>query len=160
MAQDSIKVKGHAILRLIDEDGNIKDVREAENMIVSGGLVTICDALANVTNTYLCSGMGIGTGTTGPAASDVNLETSAAYVALTSAGKAAAAASAHSVIYTATFNPGAGTGAITEAVICCAASAYGDKAVGRILNRLTFAVINKAAADSLAITWTVVFADA
>lgn len=160
MANDKIKIKGHARLILKDEYGNVKDTREAENMIVSGGLATICDALAKVTNTYICSGMGIGTGTTGPAAGDINLETSAAYVALTSAGKAAGAASAHSVIYTGTFGAGEGTGAITEAAICCAASAYGDKAVGRILNRLTFSAINKAAADSLTITWTCVFADA
>lgn len=160
MAHDVIRIKGHARLVLKDEFDRIIDIREVENMIVSGGLATICDALANVTNTYICSGMGVGTGTTGAAASNVNLETSAAYVTLTSAGKATEAASAHSVIYTATFAAGQGTGALTEAVICCAASAYGDKAVGRILNRLTFSAINKAAADSLTITWTVVFADA
>ena len=160
MPVDKVKIRGHARLELYGPDGTLKDVREAENMIVSGGLAMIADAIANVTNTYVMSGIGIGTGTTGPAATDVNLETSAAYVALTSAGKATAAASAHSVIYTGTFAPGEGTAAITEAVLCCAASAYGDKAVGRILNRLTFAAINKGAADTLAVTWTVVLADA
>jgi len=160
MANDHLKIKGHVRLELYGADGTLKDVREAENMIVSAGLITIVEAMLGGTNSYLMSGMGVGTGTTGPAAANVNLETSAAYVALTSAGKAAGAASAHSIIYTATFTPGQGTAALTEAVICCAASAYGDKAVGRILNRLTFAAINKAAADTLAVTWTVVLADA
>jgi len=159
MAQDGLKIKGHAKFVLIDENGKIKDVREAENMIVSGGLAMIADAMALTTNTYLMSGMGVGTGTTGEATGDINLETSAAYVALTSAGRGATAASAHSVIYTATFAAGQGTAALTEAVLCCAASAYGDKGVGRILNRLTFSAINKAAADTLAVTWTVVLTD-
>jgi hypothetical protein len=160
MAQDSLKIKGHARFVLTDENGNIKDVREAENMIVSGGLAMIAMAMSRVTNTYICSGMGVGTGTTPVATTDINLETSAAYVALTSAGQGSEAASSHSVIYTATFNPGVGTAALTEAVICCAASAYGDKPVGNILNHLVFSVINKAAADTLAVTWTVVLADA
>ena len=160
MAQDELRIKGHAKFVLTDENGKVKDVREAENMIVSGGLATLADALAKTTNTYLCSGMGIGTGTTAPAAGNINLETSAAYVTLTSAGRGSTAASGHSVIYTATFDPGVGTAAITEAIICCAASAYTDKPVGRILNRLTFSVINKAAADTLAVTWTIILADA
>jgi hypothetical protein len=160
MSQDGLKIKGHAKFVLLDENGKVKDVREAENMIVSAGLATMAQALSLVTNTYVCSGMGIGTGTTGAATGNINLETSAAYVTLTSAGQAATAASAHSVIYTATFDPGVGTGAITEAIVCCAASAYGDKPVGRILNRLTFSVINKGAADTLASTWTIVLADA
>jgi len=159
MAQDGLKIKGHARFVLMDENGTVKDVREAENMIVSGGLAMIARAMSLVTNTRIMSGMGIGTGTTGAANGDLNLETSAAYVTLTSAGQASTAASSHSVIYTATFDPGVGTAAITEAVVCCAASAYGDKEVGHILNRLTFAAINKAAADSLAVTWTVVLAD-
>src|SRR3972149_2718206 len=110
MAQDKLKIKGHAKFVLFDEEGNIKDIREAENMIVSGGLAMIADAMAKTTNTYLMSGMGIGTGTTGPANGDLNLETSAAYVALTSAGRGSTAASGHSVIYTATFDPGEGRG--------------------------------------------------
>lgn len=160
MVSDGLKIKGHAKLVLFGPDGVVKDVREVDNMIVSGGLAMIADAMANAANTYLMSGMGVGTGTTGAANGDINLETSAAYVTLTSAGRGSTAASGHSVIYTATFAAGQGTGALTEAVLCCAASAYGDKGVGRILNRLTFSAINKAAADSLTITWTAVLADA
>jgi len=160
MAQDGLKIKGHVRLELYGPEGQLKDVREAENMIVSAGLATIAEAISKATNAYVVSGMGVGTGTTGAAEADINLETSASYNTLTSAGRGSTAASGHSIIYTCTFNPGFGTGALTEAVLCCAASAYGDKAVGRILNRLTFSAINKAAADTLAITWTVVLADA
>jgi hypothetical protein len=52
----------------------------------------------------------------------------------------------------ATFPAGTGTGAITEAGILNAASA------GILLCRTTFSVINKGAADTLGITWTVTVA--
>lgn len=159
MAQDGLKIKGHAKFVLIDENGRIKDVREAENMIVSGGLAMIAEAMTLKSNTYLMSGMGVGTGVTAAANGDINLATSAAYVEITSAGRASTAASGHSVIYTATFPAGTGTAALTEAVLCCAKDAT-TSGVGRLLNRLTFSVINKAAADTLAVTWTVVLADA
>jgi len=48
-----------------------------------------------------------------------------------------------------TFGAGVGTGAVTEAGIFNASSA------GTMLCRTTFSVINKAAADTLGITWTV-----
>lgn len=153
--QDGIKIKGKATLVLKDEYGKIKQVETAENLMVSAGLCFIAESLINTATTWVMSGMGVGTGTTGPADADLNLETSAAYVALDSATRALKV-----LTYVATFDPGVGTGALTEAVICCAASAYTDKAVGHILNRLTYSVINKAAADTLEVTWTVTFADA
>jgi len=152
---DGVKIKGRATLVLKDGFGNIKQVETAENLMVSAGLCFIAESLLNTSTTYVMSGMGVGTGTTGPADADVNLETSAAYVALDSATRLNKV-----ITYVATFGPGVATDALTEAVICCAASAYGDKPVGTVLNRLTYAVINKAAADTLEITWTATFADA
>jgi len=58
-------------------------------------------------------------------------------------------ASTNTVTATATFPAGTGTGAITEAGILNAASA------GTLLCRTTFPVVNKAAGDSIAITWVV-----
>ena len=51
--------------------------------------------------------------------------------------------------YVATFPAGTGTGAITEAGILNASSS------GTLLCRTVFSVINKGAADTLGITWTV-----
>jgi hypothetical protein len=53
------------------------------------------------------------------------------------------------VTYTATFNPGVATGAITEAAVLNASTG------GTMLNRSTFPVVNKAAGDTMTITWTV-----
>lgn len=49
---------------------------------------------------------------------------------------------------TATFSPGVGTGAITEAGVFNAASG------GIMLDRVVFAVINKSSADTLNVTFT------
>ena len=155
MLSDGVKIKGQATFILYDSDMKIKDVRIAQNLITSAGLCFIAQSLIDTATTWVMSGMGVGTGTTGPADANLNLETSAAYVTLTAATRANKV-----VTYTATFAPGVGTAALTEAIICCAASAHTDKPVGHTLNRLTFAAINKAAGDTLAVTWTVTFADA
>jgi hypothetical protein len=88
--------------------------------------------------------MGIGTGTATPAAGDTTLGTEAGRVTL-----ASGTASTNTVTYTATFPAGTGTGAITEAGVFNANSA------GTMLCRTTFPVVNKAAGDSIAITWVV-----
>lgn len=48
-----------------------------------------------------------------------------------------------------TFNPGEGTGAVTEAGVFNAATA------ADMLCRTVFAVVNKAATDTMVITWTI-----
>jgi hypothetical protein len=88
--------------------------------------------------------MAIGTGTTTPAVAQTTLTTEAGRVTL-----ASSSSSSNAVTYTATFPAGTGTGAITEAGIFNAASA------GTLLCRTTFPVVNKAAGDSIAVTWVV-----
>jgi hypothetical protein len=90
------------------------------------------------------SHMAIGTGAVAPALANTALGTEVGRVALSSTNVAA-----NVVTYAATFPAGTGTGAITEAGNFNAAGA------GTMLNRVTFSVINKAAGDSLAVTWTV-----
>ena len=58
-------------------------------------------------------------------------------------------ASSNTVIYSAGFGLGVGTGAITEAGIFNAASS------GTMLCRTVFSVINKGILDSMVITWTI-----
>jgi hypothetical protein len=55
-------------------------------------------------------------------------------------------------VYSASFGAGVGTGALTEAGIFNASSA------GTLLCRTVFSVINKAANDTMSITWTVTLA--
>ena len=90
------------------------------------------------------SHMAIGTGSTAAAAGDAALGNEAGRVALTST-----TVTSNAVAYVATFAAGTGTGAITEAGIFNASSS------GTLLCRTVFSVINKGAADTLGITWTV-----
>ena len=53
------------------------------------------------------------------------------------------------LVYIATFPPGTGTGALVEAGLFNAAAA------GTLLCRTIYSVINKAAGDSLTVTWTI-----
>ena len=78
------------------------------------------------------------------AASDTALGTEAARVSLTST-----TVTSNAVAYVASFAAGTGTGAITEAGILNASSG------GTLLCRTVFSVVNKAASDSMTITWTV-----
>jgi hypothetical protein len=90
------------------------------------------------------SHMAIGTGTTAAAAGQTTLTTEANRQALTSTNVSGAA-----VTYSATFGAGNGTGAITEAGLFNASSG------GTMLCRTVFSVINKGAADTLTVSWTV-----
>lgn len=149
-----IRVKGHATFVLIDEVGKIKQIVESDNLVVSAGLCFIAQSLIDSSGSYVMSGMGVGTGATAAANGDLNLETSAAYVELSGAVRSNA-----TLTYIAQFDPGEGTGTLTEAVICCAASAWGDKPVGAILCRTTYSPIAKGGADTLQVTWTLAFSD-
>ncbi len=92
----------------------------------------------------LVENISIPTGTTAAAVGDTALETQAGRVSLTST-----TVTTNSVAYVATFPAGTGTGAITEAGIFNASTG------GTMLCRTVFSVINKGAADTLGITWTV-----
>jgi hypothetical protein len=94
--------------------------------------------------------MEIGTGTATPAKANTALAAAAARVALTSATIVTTTSTGDSVQYVATFNPGVGTGAITEAGLFNASSA------GAMLCRTVFNVVNKDTEDTLTITWKVI----
>jgi hypothetical protein len=90
------------------------------------------------------SHMAIGSGSTAAAASNSALGNQLGRVSLTSTTVSGAV-----VTYVATFGAGTGTGAVTEAGLFNAASS------GTMLCRTVFSVVNKGAADSMTITWTV-----
>lgn len=126
-----------------DEFGNIKEVRKLKNIVTSAGKAWIAAMMA-ATPPALMSNMAIGTGTTAADPTQTTLITESARVALSST-----VVSTNTVTYTATFGAGAGTGAVTEAGIFNAVTA------GTMLNRTTFAAINKGASDTISITWVV-----
>ena len=60
-------------------------------------------------------------------------------------------ATKHKVVYVSSFEAGDATGAVKEAGIFNS----GTAAAGDMLSRTTFAVVNKAADDTMAVTWTI-----
>jgi hypothetical protein len=143
MIQDSIKVTGELKITVTNPNGNVTQETVIPNLVVTSGKDYIAERMKDATTTAM-SHMAIGTGSTAAAAGDTTLGTEAGRVTLTST-----TVTANAVAYVATFGAGTGTGAITEAGLFNASSS------GDMLCRTVFSVINKGAADTLGITWTV-----
>ena len=144
MIQDTIKMTGELKITVTNPDNNVVQEVVVPNLVVTAGKNWIAGRMYDTSIPDEMSHMAIGTGNTAAAAGDTGLGTEAGRVALTSTTVAA-----NSVAYVATFAAGIGTGAITEAGIFNASSG------GTMLCRTVFSVINKGAADTLGITWTV-----
>jgi hypothetical protein len=141
--KDFLSATGKLSIVVNDNAGNLKQELNVTNLVVDTGLDYIASRMKDTSATAM-SHMAIGSGTTDPAPADTALQTSLGRVALTST-----TVTGNSVEYVATFGAGTGTGAVTEAGIFNASSG------GTMLCRTEFAVINKAAGDSMTITWTV-----
>jgi hypothetical protein len=140
---DTFTPTGELEIVLRDSQGNIKETIKAKNLVVSAGKTYLASRAVGTSSTIM-SHMAIGTSTSTPQAADTSLGTEAGRVTLASSSN-----SSNAITYTATFPAGTGTGAITEAAVLNAASA------GTMLCRTTFPVVNKAAGDSIAVTWVV-----
>jgi len=138
MLNDGLKLTGKLSIAI-----NNEVVQEIPNVVVTDGKGYVASRMKDATATAM-SHMAIGTGSTAAAASDSALGNEAGRVSLTST-----TVTNNEVEYVATFGAGTGTGAITEAGILNAASS------GTLLCRTVFSVVNKGAADSMTITWTV-----
>ena len=143
MIQDQIKVTGELKITVTNDEGKVKKEIIVPNIVVTDGKEYIASRMKDATATAM-SHMAIGTGSTAAAAGDAALGTEAGRVALTST-----TVTSNAVAYVATLPAGTGTVAITEAGILNASSN------GDLLCRTVFSVINKGAADTLGITWTV-----
>jgi len=143
--RDRHSLRGKFHFKLIDEFGNIKQEFEVPNTVTELGDAHVADAMSD-RGVGLATHMAVGTGAAG-GASATALTAELARVALDSTTQGAAGAD-NDVVWVATFPAGTGTGALTEAGIFNAvANGVMDVISG-------FAVINKGAADSLEITWT------
>lgn len=136
------KLTGKVHVTVTNERGEVVEQRAA-NLVVTTGKNFTASRMVGVASNVM-SHMAIGSGTTAAAVGDTTLQTELARVAL-----ASSTATTNVVTYTATFGVGVGTGAVTEAGILNASSA------GTLLCRVVFAVVNKGANDTIAITWTV-----
>ena len=143
MTHDGLNLTGHVRAVLRDETGDVKQTVETTNLITTAGRNAIVERLDSSPATAAPSHMAIGTGTTAAAAGDTTLQTELDRNALTSN-----TSSANVLTMVGDWAAGDGTGAITEAGVLNAASN------GTLYSRAVFTVINKAAGDTLQITWT------
>lgn len=145
MLNEQLKVVGDVSLVLRDETGRIKQTTEIKNLVVTSGLGYIASRMKDATATAM-SHMAVGTGSTAAALGDTTL---GAEVAASRTGLTSTTVTTNQIAYACTFGAGVGTGALTEAGIFNASSA------GTMLCRTVFSAVNKAAGDSLTITWTI-----
>ena len=138
MVNDILSMRGDVEITL-----NGQTVLEKKNLIVTAGKAFLANAVLNSSASPFTN-MAIGTGTTAAALADTSLGSELARSAFTTSSVAS-----NVVTLSTTYAAGTGTGALTEAGIFNAGSG------GTMLSRVVFSAINKGAADSLTITWTI-----
>jgi hypothetical protein len=143
MIIDGLKAKGTLDIIVRGPDGNIKDEKKVENLIVDTGLDYIASRM-NGTSESVMSHMAVGTGSTAAAAADTTLGTELNRQSLTST-----TVTDNALAYVASYAAGTATGSLTEAGLFNASSA------GTMLCRTVFGTVTKAADDSMTITWTI-----
>jgi hypothetical protein len=143
MMNDGLKLRGDVALVLRDKDGNVKDERKIENLIVDAGLNFICDRMKD--DETAMTHMALGSGSTAAAAGDTDLGSQLGSRETLDSSTV----TANQIVYVASFEAGDATGAVTEAAIFNASSG------GTMLCRTVFSVVNKAADDTLSVNWTI-----
>jgi hypothetical protein len=150
-ATDNIQVKKNAVdvnsrsqkwnvhIVLRDKLGRIKDERRIHNTVTTPGKNGIADQILASPSLGKPTHMAVGTGTPSGTALGTELDRNA----LTSKTRSNAV-----VTFVGDWAAGDGTGAITEAGVFDASSS------GNMWCSQTFSVVNKAAADTLSISWT------
>jgi len=144
---EKLKLSGRLSIVLKDKAGAVKEQRDLENLVVNSGLAYIISRMVGTAKATMTH-MAVGSGATAAAANDTTLGSQlGSRKALDST--TISGSNNEKVIYVATFDPGEGTGAITEAGVFNASTS------GDMLCRTVFSVINKAADDTMVITWTI-----
>lgn len=144
MLLDKMKAKGKVGIVLKDKFGNVKETREIDNLVVDTGLDYIASRMGG-TSASVMSHMALGSGTTAAAANDTDLQS----ILGSREALDSTTVTDNTIQYVASFEAGDGTGAVTEAGIFNASTA------GTMLCRTVFSVVNKAADDTMSVTWTI-----
>ena len=144
MFNDNLKLSGQLNIVLRDKNGNVKEERTEKNLVVTSGLGYIASRMKDASATAM-SHMALGSGTTTESAGQTDL------VTLLGAREAldSTTVTANAVAYVSSFEAGDATGAVTEAGIFNASTG------GTMLCRVKFDVVNKAADDTMTVTWTI-----
>jgi hypothetical protein len=140
---EDLKIKANVLIQLFDKNGKHITHREIHNTVTTAGKVGIADQLLAAPSLIKAAWMELGTGTGGT----TKLAT---YIANSRHAVSPATDRAAAVVsYYHTWAAGEGTGAVTEAGLF-------DVVTQDTINMwlyASFAVINKGADDTLAITW-------
>jgi hypothetical protein len=147
MINENLKLSGQLNIVLKDKAGNIKANREVKNLVVNSGLAYIASRMVGTSKSTM-SHMALGSSTTAAAAGQSDLvSVLGSREALDST--TISGSNNERVVYVSSFEAGDATGAVTEAGIFNAASS------GDMLCRTVFSVVNKAADDTMSVTWTI-----
>jgi hypothetical protein len=154
MLNETIKIFGTLSIKLVDENGKLKENREIKNLVVNSGKAFIAQSMLKTTaNTPAAvTHIGVGTGVTAAAAADTALVTEIGTRQTVTPTNVTTTVTNDSAQYVASFGAGIATGALTEAGLFNASTA------GTMVCRTVFSVINKGANDTLTITWKVTVA--
>ena len=150
MINENLKLSGQLNIVLKDKAGNIKDERVEKNLVVNTGLAFIAARMIGTSKSVM-SNMAIGSSTSSATGAQTDL------VSVLGSREAIDSSNIigsnnEKVVYVSNFEAGDGTGAVTEAGIFNAATS------GDMLCRTVFAVVNKAADDTMSISWTITIA--
>lgn len=142
--EEKLSMRGDVDIVLRGPDGQVKETRKVKNLVVATGLTFIASRMGG-TSASVMSHMALGSGTTAAAANQTDL------VSILGSREAldSTTPSSNTIVYVASFEAGDATGAVTEAGIFNAASS------GTMLCRTVFSVVNKAADDTMQVTWTI-----
>jgi len=143
-------IKGHMLLELRGPDGELKARRESPidgNTLTVLHDATVADRMAGGADA-LVDYTGIGTTSGGKTTASTQLEAQTARVQNDSNTQGAGAAD-NDVVHVATFAAGVGDGAIVEAGL------FATLATATLHAYQEFAAVNKGAADTLTVTWTI-----
>ena len=144
MLKDALKLKGRVGIVLKDKEGNVKETRDIDNLVVTTGLNYIASRMKDATATAMTH-MALGSGTTAAAAGDTDLES----ILGSREALDSTTVTNNAVAYVCGFEAGDATGAVTEAGIFNASSG------GTMLCTTVFSVLNIASDDSISVTWTI-----
>jgi len=147
MINENLKLSGQLNIVLKDKTGKVKETREEKNLVVNTGLAYIVSRMTGTSKSVM-SHMALGSGTTAAAAGQTDL------VSILGSREALDSTTItgtnnEKVQYVCGFEAGDGTGAVTEAGLFNASSS------GDMLCRTVFSVVNKAADDTMTVTWTI-----
>ncbi len=149
MINENLKLSGQLDIVLKDKNGNVKDSRTETNLVVNSGLAFIISRMEGTTKSVM-SHMALGSSSTAEAAGQTDLVSILGSREVLDS-TTITGTNNEKIQYVSSFEAGDATGAVKEAGIFN----HGTVATGDMLSRTTFAVVNKAADDTMTVTWTI-----